>query len=307
MHRFAVLCCTHNGEGFLREQLDSLSGQTTPFDEIHVHDWGSTDGTVEIVRGWAATVSGSTRCEIASHSSAPGPALSFLQALRLLLTTSDASHIFFCDQDDRWHDRKAELFAAALRRNPEMAVLFGDVHLIDDLGRRLAESFYRRRGSPYVPVPRGDCPALALVSPAIGMNTCISRSLAERLVQLADGPWPMHDWAALLTASLYELPVGFIEEPTASYRQHSGNLRGAPSTGGLSRRLARIAARRAQVQRLRNWLAKKNGPLSPRVRLLFPGSRVEAVSSALRARNLRLWYRLVLAALLGLSRSDQVR
>ena len=47
--RFLVLLCTHNGETYLAQQLDSLLRQTTPVYALEVHDWGSSDATVAML------------------------------------------------------------------------------------------------------------------------------------------------------------------------------------------------------------------------------------------------------------------
>ena len=49
-----VVMCTYNGERYLREQLDSIIGQTYPIHRLIVQDDRSTDGTVAIVREYAA-------------------------------------------------------------------------------------------------------------------------------------------------------------------------------------------------------------------------------------------------------------
>ena len=44
---------TYNGETYLREQLDSIYGQTLVPDEVIVVDDCSTDGTVEILKEYS--------------------------------------------------------------------------------------------------------------------------------------------------------------------------------------------------------------------------------------------------------------
>lgn len=51
----SVIVCVLNGESFIRRQLDALGRQEdAPGFEVVVADNGSTDGTVEVVRRWAA-------------------------------------------------------------------------------------------------------------------------------------------------------------------------------------------------------------------------------------------------------------
>ena len=48
-----ILMATHNGERFLREQIDSIRTQTDPDWRLTVSDDGSADGTEEILRAYA--------------------------------------------------------------------------------------------------------------------------------------------------------------------------------------------------------------------------------------------------------------
>ena len=46
----SVCMATHNGEKFIKEQLDSILCQLAPEDEVVISDDGSTDNTKEIIR-----------------------------------------------------------------------------------------------------------------------------------------------------------------------------------------------------------------------------------------------------------------
>ena len=79
----AVVMCTYNGEKYLREQMDSILAQTYPIHEIIVQDDRSTDGTVALLRQYAArgrrcacTSTGATWASTATstrRASAPRP------------------------------------------------------------------------------------------------------------------------------------------------------------------------------------------------------------------------------------------
>jgi glycosyltransferase involved in cell wall biosynthesis len=49
--------CTHNGEHYWREQLNSLIGQTYPIREILIQDDQSTDQTMKIIKEYQAMYS----------------------------------------------------------------------------------------------------------------------------------------------------------------------------------------------------------------------------------------------------------
>ena len=104
----AILLSTYNGARFLQAQLNSFLAQTHEDWALHWRDDGSTDETVEIMRGFAAKV-GPERC-IESPSSGPhlGASPSFLTLLR---ENMHADAVAFSDQDDVWLPEK---LAAAL-------------------------------------------------------------------------------------------------------------------------------------------------------------------------------------------------
>ena len=51
--KIAILMATYNGEKYLREQIDSLFAQTCQDWHLYVHDDGSKDGTIAILREYA--------------------------------------------------------------------------------------------------------------------------------------------------------------------------------------------------------------------------------------------------------------
>ena len=54
MYTVQVLLSTYNGEAYLKEQLDSILNQKNIAVKLFVRDDGSSDGTVDILRAYAA-------------------------------------------------------------------------------------------------------------------------------------------------------------------------------------------------------------------------------------------------------------
>ncbi len=108
-----ILLATRNGERFVREQIGSLLGQTYGNFRILVHDDGSQDATVSILRELADRDS---RIRIVDDGIRSGSAQkNFLH----LLKYSDAPRVMFCDQDDVWFPDKIEKMIKAASALPE--------------------------------------------------------------------------------------------------------------------------------------------------------------------------------------------
>ncbi|MEM6484081.1 MAG: glycosyltransferase [Pseudomonadota bacterium] len=302
MITFAVLLCTYNGEQFLKQQLQSLAEQSKLPDEIHVHDWGSSDDTIVILDEWALQLGSEIQLSVTQHDRPLGAARGYLLGLVALLDDTQASHILFCDQDDMWFPNKLACYQKHLQSaSPNTDLLFSDLQLIDEDDQVLEDSFYRRRQSPYRPLVSISSPDLGLVNPAVGMSMCLSVQAATRLARYADAPWPMHDWAAVLLCRIFDKGATYIPEPLGAYRQHAENVRGASSVTNLEERFKRLKHRRQQVKSLAAWCDALPEEVRARARSLFPTGRLKAAGLVLRSRNLRVWFRIFYAVVLVVS------
>ena len=100
----AILLATYNGEKFIEKQLDSLLGQSFQQFKIYIHDDGSNDKTLEIIRSYESQFPGKFVI-FEEESKHLGAAFSFMW----LLNRVEAPYYMFCDQDDIWFPQKIEL------------------------------------------------------------------------------------------------------------------------------------------------------------------------------------------------------
>lgn len=105
-----ILLATYNSSAYLPIQIRSLQNQTHTDWRLLVHDDGSTDDTVAIVRSFVADDSRITFLEDGkTFHSAPA---NFLH----LLNHSTAPFCIFCDADDIWLENKLEVLYEAISR-----------------------------------------------------------------------------------------------------------------------------------------------------------------------------------------------
>ena len=102
MGKIDLLLATYNGARYLPAQIRSLQNQTYEDWTLYVHDDGSTDATLDVVRRFAAA--DARICLVDDGRRFGSPADNFLH----LLSLSTAPYAVFCDQDDIWLENKLE-------------------------------------------------------------------------------------------------------------------------------------------------------------------------------------------------------
>lgn len=144
--QLTILLATYNGEKYLKEQLDSLIVQSYTEWTLLVHDDGSTDGTLDILRSYAQN---DQRIRLLEDGiTGLGAAGNFLH----LLKHTEADLTMFCDQDDIWLPDKVDVMVKSIDPSgmpamsycnassykdgnvlPDKVILFHTTHLRDTL------------------------------------------------------------------------------------------------------------------------------------------------------------------------------
>ncbi|WP_162618546.1 glycosyltransferase [Pedobacter yulinensis] len=102
-----ILMATYQGERYIENQILSLIGQTYTNWTLFIHDDGSVDNTMQIVRRYAAI---EKRIVIIDDGIKLGQAAAnFLH----MLPYATADLILFCDQDDIWFESKIQCLVEA--------------------------------------------------------------------------------------------------------------------------------------------------------------------------------------------------
>ena len=128
-----------NLERFIAEAIESVLAQTHPC-EIVIVDNGSTDGTLEIVRGYGDRV----RLEVE-------PRRGIGLARNAGLDAARAEFIAFLDGDDLWEPGKTEAQLAAFGRTRGLDLVFG--HVLQVLDEGLDPERRARLRAPETPQP----------------------------------------------------------------------------------------------------------------------------------------------------------
>ena len=108
-----ILLATYNGELYIETQILSIISQTFKKWQLLIHDDGSSDTTIFIIKKWAAI---DNRIKlIEDEVKTRNAAKNFMH----LLKYSTAEYVMFCDQDDIWFDNKVQLMFDTMSQLPQ--------------------------------------------------------------------------------------------------------------------------------------------------------------------------------------------
>ena len=215
-----ILLATYNGERFLREQLDSIINQEYEYWELLIHDDGSIDDTIKILKKYEKNYPKKIRLLI-DQKIFSSASKNFFHLIKQ--RSKEANLYCLCDQDDIWLKNKLRLIIEKYNsqddRNP--ILIHSDLSLIDAKGKLIEKShnklikyqkdiISKKTSLYYNPVP--------------GCAMTINSVLADRISYC--GYMVMHDWWILLCAIYENTTILYIKLPLVKYRQHSENVLG---------------------------------------------------------------------------------
>lgn len=209
-----IIIATYNGEKYVGQQLLSIMAQTYGDWRCIIHDDGSTDDTVNIVKSFCQKDSRITIVEdgIALHSAAQN----FMHTLQY----SHSDFVCFCDQDDVWFDNKIEVLHKAISQkdNTIPQVVFSNSYVYEypsnkitgkatlAFPRKLEEFFFLNAG----------------VQGAAGIFNSKMREVLSRPLK----PLAMHDYYLTLSGICLG-NIDYVDDCLMLYRNHSSNVTGA--------------------------------------------------------------------------------
>jgi glycosyltransferase involved in cell wall biosynthesis len=215
----SVAMATFNGERFIREQLNSIAGQSLLPSELVVTDDSASPNTLDIVKKFESQVPFPIR--IHRNESRLGYRANFFKAFSLCT----GSLIAPCDQDDVWMPNKLERLSSAFT-DDDVLLAIHNVTLVDsDLNPipGASKKHWYHEGT-YGPLTTD--PAYM----AYGMSLMVRRDVLKWIDPAGARSFEEHSfghdlWLWFVATSLGKI-VGLSEE-LALYRQHAANVVGA--------------------------------------------------------------------------------
>jgi glycosyltransferase involved in cell wall biosynthesis len=220
--KVGILLATFNGEKYIVEQIDSILNQTYKNIKITIHDDGSSDRTLEILRDYSKRYP-----EIINLIDDGISTGSALRNFEFLLKNSSEEYIMFADQDDVWLPNKIDL---TLNKMLELESKYGkntpllvytDVKVVDEDLNILSESLW-----DYTGIDGSKLKTFSKCLQATGIGHTIMINKKAKDISL---PFPQnviaHDnWVSLVVSAFGK--IDYVNSATALYRQHKRNVSG---------------------------------------------------------------------------------
>jgi glycosyltransferase involved in cell wall biosynthesis len=202
----SIAMCTFNGERYLAEQLDSILNQSYHNIELVIVDDFSRDGTLAMLREYAAR---DPRIRIVANDSNIG----FVKNFKKAMIECRGELIALADQDDIWFTEKIARLAAAVDDN---WLIYSKVAVINARGE-VQDSVF-----PTVNRLEGRCPLSLILNNCVTGHACLIRRELLELALPVISEMPYHDqWLAIAAASRGKLKAG--DEVLSYYRKHNNN------------------------------------------------------------------------------------
>lgn len=234
--KISIALCTYNGAVYLREQIDSILGQSLlPF-ELVVCDDRSEDGTIAILEEYTGVAPFPIRISINEER------LGSIRNFEKAITLCAGEIIALSDQDDVWLPRKLELIAAEFASDPAIGAVFSDAEVVDEQLRPVGLTMFEHDslGQAEQAKFKSDKPYFWMLANTfvVGMTLAFRSAYRSIVVPIpTEDKLMIHDrWIILTIAAVAR--VSPIPEPLVKYRQHGRQQIGAVwagrSEGGIA-------------------------------------------------------------------------
>ncbi|HWZ17011.1 MAG TPA: glycosyltransferase family 2 protein [Mucilaginibacter sp.] len=201
----SIALCTYNGSEYLKEQLDTLDGQTYKNLELVIVDDGSSDGTIELLRQFAQNSSLNIKIYINDEN------LGYIKNFEKAISLCNGDYIALCDQDDVWDERKIETLVKHIGDN---LLIYHDSALINETGDPLGQKISNLRNCY-----SGTDSRVFLFENCVSGHAILFK---KELLTFIDGfnKTIIHDWW-LAYAAANNGSIFFLDQELVQYRQHS--------------------------------------------------------------------------------------
>lgn len=211
--KISVGVCTHNGEKFIAQQLNSIINQTIKPDEIIVTDDFSSDNTIRIAE--EVLKDSGIAFQVVPYDSHQG----ILKNFQNCLDKCSGDIIFSCDQDDIWMEDKIESFLPYFKDGCNF--VYSNAIVVDTDRNLLEDDFWKCYGINFERLSQAEFQKVSIDGGCIaGCNMAFTKELYDKVRPI---PYHfLHDGWLAVCAPLFG-KVGFLNKKLIEYRRHGKN------------------------------------------------------------------------------------
>jgi glycosyltransferase involved in cell wall biosynthesis len=212
----SIAMATYNGAKYIREQLDSILGQSISDFELVICDDCSTDDTYSILKQYAEKDS---RITIHKNEKNLGYKRNFEKVIQL----TKGEYVALCDQDDIWANNHLEVLLNGIE---DKMISAGNSDLIDANGYRIGLTLQQMEA--FGSFPKDELlRALSFMlfrNPIQGAAMLIRRDFLKKALPIPDGV-DYHDaWFSVF--SCFWGGMSYADIIVNGYRMHENNVTG---------------------------------------------------------------------------------
>lgn len=218
----SVCIATHNGEKYIKEQLDSILCQLSSEDEVVISDDGSSDSTLEIIKSL-----NDTRVKVVYQESPRGlsgheyATLNFENALR----NAKGDFIFLSDQDDVWADNKV---IVSMKYLDKYDYIVSDAYVTDAKLNVVSDTRFTKDEKVHF----NKYLAVVLSTPYQGSCAAFKRCVLDKALPFPKGTQSHDRWIGNVAAFFFNHKI--ISEKLIYYRRHEATTSNSFGVGSRS-------------------------------------------------------------------------
>ena len=206
---------TYNGEKYLREQIDSILGQSFSDFRLLISDDCSSDLTREILNEY---VEKDNRVVVFLQTKNLGVVKNF----EYLMEKVEGEYFMFADQDDVWAQDKVQKSLNKMLET-DCDLVYTNLEVVGQDLETLNKSYWKLKGFEKKVKRYNDFQSLYLNNYITGCTMLVKSKWIEKILPLPrKSKYILHDyWTALVVGKVGKM--SYVEETMVKYRQHIDN------------------------------------------------------------------------------------